>query len=887
MRFSSWGRLRSAITTIFLTGMAVLAPAQENIWTSHGPTGVGLVYDVAFSDSAAYAATTNGVFRSRDGGATWQQSGLAGEWITQILVPAGTAVVLAKSMSGLLYATRDDAEFWAPVPAPFPVTVAAVHPGQPSTVYAGVDSAAIWKSTDAGSSWHRVSATPGGWGPLDFAFNSRAIYVRAFDYLDNLYKFYESSDDGVSWAPIPSPIPYATALAAGAASGIVYTGGVTKFCRSGDSAATWTCSNFPEYPLLIVEVPDDSSGAGPRILAASAGGVYVSRDQGATWARGDGKFGSVGYIPALASDASGSVVLAGSIAGILRSQDRGDSWTPSRAGLRSSLINALALDPQDPSTVWAGGLGLDGENSGLFRSTDGGLSWSLGSGPATWLSGGALLVDPEHPSTLYAGGSDVYRSDDGGAHWTTAAVPGNGITALALDPGSPDRVWAASHAGLFRSDDGAQSFTTASAVAQEVYSILFDARRPSTIYAGSYYDIEPGYYGYPFGGSLFVSRDGGANWTKNSRDVGSPVYAIATDPFQEGVLYAGTYAGVFRSANDGTSWEWPASGLPNLGRVISLVADPVRPGRLYAATESGVYRTIDGARTWQPFSSGLGSLHVQPLVITPDGKWLHAGTDGGGIFELNLETELSSLPCTQTATRLCLVGNRYAVELAAHRGEGPGNPGTARPLSDRAGYFSLTFATGDSQLPEVVVKMLADGAFGTVGAPIFYSSLTTLPYVFTVTDTVTGRVEVYASNADAPLCGRADLTFGAEASVQRLSAPAPVGETDLQLLAGRFSVTLEARHPRTGQVAHGVTMSSGDRFGFFSLPDFTGDPQFPEVVVKMVDYRAITDKFWFFHTSLTSLDYTLTVTDSVTGAVRTYENTTPFCGGADTDAFTD
>ncbi len=82
-------------------------------------------------------------------------------------------------------------------------------------------------------------------------------------------------------------------------------------------------------------------------------------------------------------------------------------------------------------------------------------------------------------------------------------------------------------------------------------------------------------------------------------------------------------------------------------------------------------------------------------------------------------------------------------------------------------------------------------------------------------------------------------------------------------------------------------MTSGDRFGIFSLPGFTGDPQFPEVVVKMVDARSFTGKFWFFHTGLTSLDYTLTVTDSETGAVRTYESPGPFCGGADTSAFTD
>ncbi len=61
----------------------------------------------------------------------------------------------------------------------------------------------------------------------------------------------------------------------------------------------------------------------------------------------------------------------------------------------------------------------------------------------------------------------------------------------------------------------------------------------------------------------------------------------------------------------------------------------------------------------------------------------------------------------------------------------------------------------------------------------------------------------------------------------------------------------------------------------------------PEVVVKMVDFSSINGKFWFFHTGLTGFDYTLTVTDTTTGAVRTYESPAPFCGGADTEAFGD
>jgi hypothetical protein len=73
--------------------------------------------------------------------------------------------------------------------------------------------------------------------------------------------------------------------------------------------------------------------------------------------------------------------------------------------------------------------------------------------------------------------------------------------------------------------------------------------------------------------------------------------------------------------------------------------------------------------------------------------------------------------------------------------------------------------------------------------------------------------------------------------------------------------------------------------GYFSLPDFTGDPGLPEVLVKMVDASATSFKsFWFFYSGLTSLPYTVTVRDTVTGLVRAYASD-GYCGGADTSGF--
>jgi hypothetical protein len=77
-----------------------------------------------------------------------------------------------------------------------------------------------------------------------------------------------------------------------------------------------------------------------------------------------------------------------------------------------------------------------------------------------------------------------------------------------------------------------------------------------------------------------------------------------------------------------------------------------------------------------------------------------------------------------------------------------------------------------------------------------------------------------------------------------------------------------------------------------SLPDFTGDPTFPEVMIKMVDARAspaLGGDFWFFHAPLTDVQYTIMVTDTFTGAVKTYTNDSvnpgQLWGEADTSAF--
>ena len=104
--------------------------------------------------------------------------------------------------------------------------------------------------------------------------------------------------------------------------------------------------------------------------------------------------------------------------------------------------------------------------------------------------------------------------------------------------------------------------------------------------------------------------------------------------------------------------------------------------------------------------------------------------------------------------------------------------------------------------------------------------------------------------------------------------------------ASRFRVTLSARDPRSGKTGAGQALPENDLFGYFSIPSITNNASNPEVFVKVLDGRGTNGRFWVFYGGLTDMEYTLTVTDTVTGAVRNYTKPAgSSCGGFDTAAF--
>ena len=240
--------------------------------------------------------------------------------------------------------------------------------------------------------------------------------------------------------------------------------------------------------------------------------------------------------------------------------------------------------------------------------------------------------------------------------------------------------------------------------------------------------------------------------------------------------------------------------------------------------------------------------------------------------------------CENGDGALCLSGGRFRVEVEwQSQHDGSRGTGSLRRLSDESGV--ATFFSPDNV--ELVFKLL-DGRGVNDHHWVYYGALSDVEYWLTVTDTLHDRIVVYR-NPPGEICGRGDskafaAVGGAAAAVGAHREPHSdegCAPGTLCLLDGRFEATAEWS-TADGRIGAGTPIADTDATGymwFFS-------PGNIELAVKALDGTAINNAFWVFAAGLTDVDYRLTVTDTATGASKTYSNPSrPFCGLGDTTAF--
>lgn len=421
-------------------------------------------------------------------------------------------------------------------------------------------------------------------------------------------------------------------------------------------------------------------------------------------------------------------------------------WTTN--GPVTTRIDSVAIDPSTPATLYAGA-GDGSSNSGggdfgVFKSIDGGAIWTFPP-PNLDTVVNALAIDPSNPATLYAGTFDwegaggVYTSTDGGMTWTRGLYQQNGVLALAIDPSTPSTLYAGTiFNGVAKSTSWGGDWTVLNTGLRDhsVQALAIDPSRSTTIYAGT------SDHNWTSGG-VIKSADGGASWTAvNVGLANRPVLALAVDPALPASVYAGTRgAGVFKSINAGASWTAINTGLTN-SDVRALAIDPSAPATLYAGTAGGgVFKSTDGGARWTAMNAGLVNPFVSALAIDPSTPArLYAGTNGGVYEYLRVEG-----PCATDATTLCLNGGRFRVTTEWATRDGRSGAGQAVALTEDSGYFTFFDAANVEALVKILNGCGLNSRYWT-----FAGGLTDVNVILTVTDTQTGAVQIYTNPQGTP-----------------------------------------------------------------------------------------------------------------------------------------
>ncbi len=621
-----------------------------------------------------YAGTMSGIFKSTDGGQTWQAVGVGGglidpchqasqQFILKIVVdPATPTTLYAGGLDGA-YKSTDSGATWTTMNGQgltsasqglrnVTVTALALHPADPATVYLATDGGTATVATPASLRVDPslVSMMVGqiqqlapvlmdaagnqvGLGGLTWSSTDTSVAaVSATGLVSAVAAGTASILASTIVAPVTSAVVSVT-VTAPVATGPPVTLGVATFAIFPEIASIQVGAT-QQFAVTIKDIAGQTlnnlflqslswTTNNTAVISLSSTGLATGLSGGfatvmALVSASPGP-GATPTSPGIGGVFSRSAAVVVSHGLVFRSPDRGFTWSRRSTGLPLGVsISAVAIHPQTPTTLYAG------TSAGVYRSTDAGLTWA-----ATRLQVPVTVLAMDPQGIVYAGAvNGLFKSADNGTTWTTGqGLTKASITALTADPAAPTTLYAgADGGGVFVSANGGLWSAMSTGLSQFSVSALARDALAGLLYAGTW------------GGGAFKSADGGATWTTTGT-LHPFIAALLADPLVASTAYAATNGGgVYKTTDGGATWI--LTGLVSVN-ALSLAFDPAGATTLYAGTTNGVFKSQDRGLSWtsagldQPAPArGLGPGAGQVVLALARGAaTLYAGTDGGGVFK--------------------------------------------------------------------------------------------------------------------------------------------------------------------------------------------------------------------------------------------------------------
>jgi photosystem II stability/assembly factor-like uncharacterized protein len=583
--------------------------------------------DIAYVAALGHAFGPNrerGVFRTRDGGRSWEQVLFRNE--------ETGAVDLAMDAHNprVLYAS-----FWDVRRTPWSLT-------------SGGPGSGLFKSSDGGTTWTELTDNPG----LPKGLKGRigvAVSPAAPNRVWALVEaeeggLFRSDDGGATWERISEdrelrqrPWYYMHVFADPQDPETVYVLNL-RMWKSTDGGRTFTQVTTPHgdnHDLWID--PRDPR----RMIEGNDGGACVSFNGGATWSTIYNQPTAQFYH--VAADTRFPYRVYGT------QQDNSAISVPSRSGagaipwtecyqVGSSESGHIAVRPDNPNVVFSGAVGSAPGGGGVLLRYDHHTGQTAivtvwpevygGWGPKDlkyrfqWTY--PIVISPHDPNVLYTAGNLVFRSRDEGQSWEAISPDLTRNDPTKLEPsGGP----------ITKDTTGAEHYCT-------VFAFVESPHEPGVFWAGS------------DDGLIHLSRDGGATW-RNVTPPGLPEWAtvstIEVSPHDPATAYVAAYRYklddyrpyLYKTGDYGATWQAITNGIPENEFTRVIREDPVRRGLLFAGTETGLYVSFDDGANWQPLRLNLPVVPVYDLLVK-DGD-LVAATHGRSFWILDDLTPLREM----------------------------------------------------------------------------------------------------------------------------------------------------------------------------------------------------------------------------------------------------